>query len=244
VFEDSLFATNARPAPRRGLTTAISFGLQAVILGMLVLVPLIYTDALPLGNLKSWVEIPLPPGPRSAPPPTGPRQPRPQHSTNMEGTIVLAPPRIPDRIAEHLDESAAPMPSGPYVPGAPGGSGSHNPVFDSILASNMHAAAPPPPPSIQKPVRLSTGVTEGLLIQKIMPPYPPIARQIRAQGAVVLQATIGRDGTIRNLQAISGHPTLIQAAVDAVKQWRYRPYFLNGEPVEVETQITVNFTLN
>jgi protein TonB len=86
-------------------------------------------------------------------------------------------------------------------------------------------------------------VSEGLLIQKITPVYPKIAISTRTQGTVVLQALIGRDGTIQNLHVVSGHPLLINSAVDAVKQWRYRPYLLNNEPVEVETQIVVNFKI-
>jgi protein TonB len=92
-------------------------------------------------------------------------------------------------------------------------------------------------------VRVSQGVTEGLLVHKVTPSYPPLARQARIQGSVVLAALIGKDGTIQNLKVVSGHPMLTSAALESVKQWKYRPYFLNGEPVEVDTQITVNFTL-
>ncbi len=84
---------------------------------------------------------------------------------------------------------------------------------------------------------------EGNLTHKVQPDYPPLARQARMQGAVVLQAVISREGTIENLQVLSGHPMLVPSALAAVRQWRYRPYFLNGEPVEVETQVTVNFVL-
>jgi len=85
---------------------------------------------------------------------------------------------------------------------------------------------------------------EGNLIQRVQPLYPPLARQARIQGQVILRAVIRRDGMIENLQVLSGHPMLVQAAIDAVKQWRYRPYSLNGEPVEVETQVTLNFVLS
>ena len=92
-------------------------------------------------------------------------------------------------------------------------------------------------------VRVSQGVSQGLLIHQVKPTYPPLARQARIQGTVVLQAVIAKDGTIQGLKVVSGHPMLTGAAVEAVKQWRYKPYFLNGEPVEVETVVTVNFTL-
>ncbi len=84
---------------------------------------------------------------------------------------------------------------------------------------------------------------EGNLIYKVQPAYPPMARSARIQGAVVVRAIISRSGAIENLQVLAGHPLLVKAAIDAVSQWRYRPYILNDEPVEVETQITVNFVL-
>lgn len=86
-------------------------------------------------------------------------------------------------------------------------------------------------------------VDEGLLVHKVTPVYPQIAIITKQQGAVVLHAIIGRDGSIQQLQAISGPPLLIKAAMEAVGQWRYKPYMLNGQPVEVDTQITVNFKL-
>jgi protein TonB len=93
-------------------------------------------------------------------------------------------------------------------------------------------------------VRISQGVTRGLLIQKVEPQYPPLARAARVQGDVVLSAVIDTNGQITNLQLVSGHPMLVPAAIAAVKQWRYKPYLLNGQPVEVETTITVIFSLS
>jgi protein TonB len=118
--------------------------------------------------------------------------------------------------------------------------GSVGGVLGSIVS-----AAPTAVPKAATPKRItvSQGVTTGLLIRKVQPAYPPLAKQARISGAVVLQAVIGKDGTIQNLRAVSGHPMLIQSAIDAVRQWKYKPYFLNGEPVEVDTQVTVNFTL-
>jgi protein TonB len=85
---------------------------------------------------------------------------------------------------------------------------------------------------------------EGNLILRVQPDYPTIARQARVQGQVVLRAMISREGTIENLQVLSGHSMLVRAAVNAVQQWRYRPYVLNGEPIEVETEVKVNFVLS
>jgi len=101
---------------------------------------------------------------------------------------------------------------------------------------------PPPPKPVAPPPRISH-MMEGNLIYKVQPVYPPLARSARIQGSVLLRAIISRSGTIENLNVISGHPMLVGAAIDAVRQWRYRPYILNDEPVEVETQVTVNFSL-
>jgi len=129
------------------------------------------------------------------------------------------------------------------VGGVPGGipGGAMNGVIGGIVSSTPVAV-----PKVATPqrVRVSQGVTQGLLIRKIQPNYPPLARQARIQGSVLLQAEISKDGTIENLHLLSGHPMLAPAAIEAVKQWKYKPYILNGEPVEVETQITVNFTLS
>jgi len=86
-------------------------------------------------------------------------------------------------------------------------------------------------------------MSEGDLVHKVLPIYPPLARTARIQGQVVLQAVISKQGMIENLRLLTGHPMLVPAAIEAVRQWRYRPYVLNNEPVEVETQITVNFSL-
>jgi len=86
-------------------------------------------------------------------------------------------------------------------------------------------------------------MSEGNLVRKVLPTYPPLARSARIQGQVLLEATISKQGVIENLRLIAGHPMLVPAAIEAVRQWRYRPYVLNNEPVEVETQVTVNFSL-
>jgi protein TonB len=129
------------------------------------------------------------------------------------------------------------------VGGVPGGmpGGQMNGVIGGIISN-----APMAVPKVAAPqrIRVSQGVTQGMVLHKVQPSYPPLARTARVQGSVVLAAVIGKDGTIQNLHVLSGHPLLTQAALDAVRQWRYRPYILNGEPVEVDTQVTVNFTLS
>ena len=112
--------------------------------------------------------------------------------------------------------------------------------FPAAIAAADNGA----PATTSMRIRVSTGVAESLLTRKVAPVYPPIARQARIQGSVILQVRIGRGGSIQEIRVVSGHPMLIQSAIDCAKQWQYKPYFLNGEPVEVETQVTVNFTLS
>jgi periplasmic protein TonB len=140
------------------------------------------------------------------------------------------------------DDAPPPMMGSGVVGGVPGGvpGGSMGGVIGGILSST---AAVPKVATPQR-VRVSQGVSTGLLIKKVTPNYPPLARQARIQGQVVLQAEISKEGTIQNLQLISGHPMLAPSAIEAVKQWRYKPYLLNGEPVAVETQVVVNFSLS
>ena len=102
------------------------------------------------------------------------------------------------------------------------------------------AVVPKPAPSS---IRVSQGVSQGLLIKKISPVYPPSALQLRKQGAVELLATVSKAGTITAIKVLSGDSALAKSATDAVRQWKYRPYLLNGEPVEIETQVTINFKL-
>ena len=114
---------------------------------------------------------------------------------------------------------------------------------------DLHAARPAAPAEEikksgeRRPLKLSEPLVKAQLISRVEPRYPPLAVQIRLQGTVLLHAIISREGTITSLEVVSGHPLLVQAALDAVRQWRYRPTMLNGEPVEVETTVTVIFQL-
>jgi protein TonB len=158
----------------------------------------------------------------------------------MAGTRLVSPPQIPRSIATLVE--AAPPPADTVGAGVAHGIGdSRGTVFGAIAGSDSVLPPPPAPVSHHPPV---SRMMEGNLIRRVQPDYPALARQVRVQGTVVLRAMISREGSIENLQVLSGHPMLVRAAVDAVSQWRYRPYVLNGEPVEVETEVTVNFVLS
>jgi len=112
-----------------------------------------------------------------------------------------------------------------------------------VLGGIISSSAPPPKVAAPQKLRVSQGVAEGNLLRKVEPQYPQMAKIAHIQGDVILAATISKNGTIENLHQVSGHPILVQAAMEAVKQWKYKPYLLNGEPVEVETTVKVSFKM-
>jgi protein TonB len=245
MFEDSLIESGGRLKSKRAATTTISFIFQMVLIGVLVLIPLLFTEALPKTQLMTFLVAPPPPPPPPPPPAAAPVKIVKQVQTDIINGQLRTPTKIPEKVQMIKEDEAPPpvMSASGVVGGVPGGipGGQMGGVIGGIISSTPVAV-----PKVATPqrVRVSQGVTQGLLIRKVQPNYPPLARQARIQGQVLLQAEISRDGTIENLHLISGHPMLAPAAIEAVKQWRYKPYILNGEPVEVETQITVNFTLS
>ena len=236
MFEDSLMESGGRIRTNQKWTTPLSFLIQAVLVGILILIPLIITEGLPTRMLMAAIVAPPPPPP--PPPPPAPQIQHVQRVSEIVNGELRTPSKIPKKV-QMIQEDEAPPPStgvvGGVVGGVPGGSAGG--VIGGLISSTA------PPPTVAKPqkLRISSGVAEGLLVNKVEPQYPSMAKIAHVQGDVVLQATISKNGQIENLRAISGHPILIQAAMDAVKQWRYRPYALNGEPVEVDTTITVRF---
>jgi len=244
MFEDSLLESGGRLRTKRGMTTTISFVLQICLVGVLVLIPLLYTEALPKQQLMTFLVAPPPPPPPPPPPAAVPQRVVKVVQTDIINGELRTPTKIPKKVEMIKEEEAPPpvMASAGVVGGVPGGvpGGQMGGVIGGIISSTPVAV-----PKVATPqrVRVSQGVSQGLLIHRVQPMYPPLARQARIQGTVVLQAEISKDGTIENLRLISGHPMLAPSAIEAVRQWRYKPYFLNGEPVAVETQITVNFTL-
>jgi periplasmic protein TonB len=245
MFEDSLIESGGRLKTKRGATTMVSFIFQLVLVGILVLIPLLFTEALPKQQLMTFLVAPPPPPPPPPPPAAAPVKIVKQIQSDLNNGQLRTPTKIPEKVQMIKEEEAPPpsMASGGVVGGVPGGvpGGQMGGVIGGIISSTPVAV---PKAVTPQRVRVSAGVQQGLLIKKVQPPYPPLARQARIQGNVVLQALISKDGSIENLRLISGHPMLAPSALEAVKQWRYKPYFLNGEPVEVETQITVIFSLS
>lgn len=245
MFEDSLVESGGKLKSKQGATTAVSFILQILLIGVLVLLPLVFTEALPKQQLMTFLVAPPPPPPPPPPPAATPEiKVVKKVTTELDNGELRTPTKIPKKIQMIKEDEPPPPSSGVagVVGGVPGGvpGGAVGGVLGGIISGTPTAV-----PKVATPqrVRVSQGVSQGLLIHQVKPSYPPLARQARIQGTVVLQAVIGKDGNIQGLKVVSGHPMLAPAALEAVKQWKYKPYYLNGEPVEVDTTINVNFTL-
>jgi len=239
MFDDTL-SSSVDERSRRGLTTLTSFGLQALAVAVLLVLPLLRPAGLPLfHSLSTPVSLGQPPG---EPPAASTRAGASTAPRSSALDLTLrTPTRIPNGVSTTSDEGP------PQITGL-GSSTTGDNAGDprgipNLLSSGSRPVLPvAAPPARIPPVRISH-ISEGDLIRKILPSCPPLARAARIQGQVVLQALISREGAIENLRVLAGHPMLVPAAIEAVRQWRYRPYVLNNEPVEVETQITVNFSL-
>ena len=243
MFEDSLLESGGRLKTKRGRTTTFAIILEIALVGLMVLMPLIFTEALPKQQLMTFLVAPPPPPP-PPPPAAAPVKIVKQVQTDLVNGQLRTPTKIPQKVQMIKEDEAPPaMASSGVVGGVPGGipGGQMGGVIGGIISSTPVAV-----PKVAMPTRqrVSSGVISGLLIRRVNPAYPPLARQARIQGQVLLRAQISKEGAIENLQLISGHPMLVQSALDAVKQWKYKPYLLNGEPVEVDTEIQVNVTLS
>lgn len=235
MFRESLLESAGGVKTSQRWTTLLSLFLEGLVIGLLVLLPLLENQAEP--RLLWTVTIPV------APPPLGAPNPGARNGggrTPSATSLVLAPPSsiphgldlTPDGQGPSSSDAGTNLP-----PGVPWG------VPDSVGPVLPAPLLPTSLPEAPVSRRISI-VTEGNVVYRVLPVYPPIARQIGAQGSVVLQAVISKEGAVEGLRVVSSaHPLLNQAALEAVRQWRFRPYLLNGVAVEVEAQITVNFTM-
>jgi protein TonB len=249
MFETALLPTGRQT--KRTWTTFIGVTGQVLLVGGLVLAPLISPAALPR---VVWSVALAPPSP-PPPPPEGPRVTPVNRTRIVRANVFTAPPAVPPRILTVVDDVAEAAPTGPSVYGGVPRVGGANSDLSGIFAAvppdvprprtpDPAAVATPKAPSTpSKPPRI-TVLQMAEPIQRVNPIYPPIARTARIGGKVELMGVLGTDGRIHEIKVISGHPLLVKAAVDAVMQWVYRPTILNGQAVEVQAPITVNFILN
>lgn len=236
MFEDSTFETMGRVHTRSRGWMMATFAFNSSVLLVLVIIPIMHLEMLPQITNAIRVEAPAQVEEQR---PVVRTQQMPTTQTEMRGGVIQEPRMIPSK---------------PWIPGTqePGPIGLGDLGGSGLVALSGMRCDPFNCTDARPVVRqgapaatqhVSSGVMQGMLIYKVIPTYPAVAQATRTSGTVVLQATISRTGTIENLHVVSGPALLQQTALDAVKRWRYRPYMLNGRPVEVETTVNVNFTL-
>ena len=226
--------------PRNPWAAIGSLAFLSVLLLALIVVPLLRTDPLPKRETLTMLYL-QPPASGSSP--TRLEAPTPTFSYMPTSTAILSPVRkaeeAPPPPVDTMGGVAGGVPGG-MVGGIPGGVLTEM----STSARSVPIPAKSPEPMPVKRMRVASRVAEANLIHDVPPQYPPEAGRARIEGTVVLMAVIGADGTVKDVRIESGLPILAQAAIDAVKQWRYKPYVIDGEPVEVDSRITINFNLS
>src|SRR5256714_5702924 len=242
MFDDMVVSSPHPSRTNNRWTVVVSMIFQTIFLGILILIPLIYTEALPKPMMATMLPAPPPP----PPPPPPPVQAQVVHikpQVHLMDAGKLMQPKVIPKDVKIIKEDAPDVSQG-MTGGVPGGvaGGSMGGVIGGVIGGM--GGAPPPPKPAQQRIRQGGSVQAALLVNKVQPVYPPLARQTRISGTVRLHAIISKTGTVESLEVLSGHPLLVRAAMDAVQQWKYRPTQLNGEPVEVDTTIDVIFSLN
>jgi len=234
MFGDTLLESSSAPEKRKRWPMATAFTAEAIVGGLLVIIPLLSTGVIPVAarvpiytpvkqvNIERVERVRTDHTSASGPANPGPRT-----------TTVFAFNNQQNRISNHFPVDPTDEPA---APGPPRGNGT-----DKNLSELMSDGPAKSNVTLGGPKRIVSQLDEGQLLNRVEPVYPHIAAVSGIQGQVKLHAIIGRDGRIQSLNLVSGHPLLAHAALEAVEQWRYRPYVLNGERVEVETFITVNF---
>jgi protein TonB len=254
MFEGSLTESSRTRTRRSPATVIVSVVVHVVLVGIAILTPLIYTQALPGPGLFGVLPM-LPPrdaAPKAEPVELITETSIPEMSIEIDRFAMVAPSVIPEEVAAIVDRTDDTVRSGLRpVPGILPGDGlsgvirSLNPGVDRTSPPPpLPLPSPPPIPELPRPLRLSQGAVEGNAIHQVQPEYPRLARSARIEGVVLLEGTIAKDGTIQNLRVITGHALLTQAAVNAIEQWVYEPFLLNGRPIEIVTTFTLTFSMN
>jgi periplasmic protein TonB len=240
MFDEMVVSSPNPKKTNKPWTVVLSMIFQVAFLAVLILIPLIYTEALPKTMMATLLVAPPPPPPPPPPPIAQVVHVKPQVHLMDAGKLVT--PKVIPKDIKIIKEDAPDM-SG-MQGGVTGGvaGGQMGGVIGGVIGGV--GAAPPPPKPTQQRIRQGGQVQAAKLVNKVQPMYPPLARQTRISGTVRLHAIIAKNGSVEQLEVISGHPLLVQAALDAVRQWKYQPTTLNGDNVEVDTTIDVIFSLN
>jgi protein TonB len=242
MFDEMVVSSPNPKKTNKPWTVVLSMIFQTAFLAVLILIPLIYTEALPKTMMATLLVAPPPPPPPPPPPIAQIVHVKPQVHLMDAGKLVT--PKVIPKDIKIIKEDAPDMSNMGMQGGVVGGvaGGQMGGVIGGVIGGV--GGAPPPPKPTQTRIRQGGNVTAAKLVNRVQPLYPPLARQTRISGTVRLHAIIGKNGAVEQLEVISGHPLLVQAALDAVRQWKYQATTLNGEAVEVDTTIDVIFSLN
>jgi protein TonB len=239
-----MLENNRMKRPKRMIDFFLSMAGHGLLLATAILLPLYFSDAIDLHQMQTTylVSPPLPP-----PAPAAVVRSIPRTKSFFSNNKLYAPRVIPKHIVQVKDLPSAPQPlagvPGGVIGGVPGGQ--LGGVIGGILGQMGHVIPPPPPKPVthRGPYRVGGKVREPRIIRQVQPMYPILAREAQVQGDVVIDSVIDAAGNVTEMKLVSGHPLLVQAAFDAVEQWKYQPTLLNGTPVAIEMQITVHFRL-
>lgn len=244
MFDDLVISSANPKKTNKPWTVALSVAIQSGIVIFMILIPLIYTEALPKQMLTTFLVAPAPPPPPPPPAAAVTRIVKPVARLIQQGKM-MAPTVIPKKVNLIKEEEMPPdVGAVGVVGGVPGGvpGGSASGVLGGIIGG-VGGGPPPPPKATPSRIRVGGQVQQAKMLRMVQPIYPAIAKTAHQSGTVILHAIISKDGNVEQLEYVSGPTLLMGAAMAAVKQWRYQPTTLNGEPVEVDTTISVVFTL-
>jgi len=238
---------------KRLVSAVIAITLEVALVCAMVVVPLIFFNVLPEGEILTFLIAPPPPPPAPPPPapPSGGAARSAPRAAVVDPNSFVAPTEIPRDIPAPTDDAPV-IGVGNIVGGIPGGvvggvpGGVVGGVVGGLISAGPSGGAPPPPPPPPKKreaIKVGGNVMESRLIRRIEPAYPELAKRARVQGRVILQVNVDEEGNVSDIKVSSGHPLLNDAAINAVKQWKYSPTLLNGEPVPVYATVTVIFNL-
>ncbi len=250
LFAEALLENNELKQPKRAYSVVVSVIFQVILLSIAAIIPLLFSQQLDLKQFTRTFLAAPPPPPPPPPAPTITKLPAAQMKkiSLIQAGRLVAPTAIPKRIVIVKDEQMPQVAEGFGVPGGvPGGvgGGQAGGVIGGILGGiPSTASVPPPPPAVSKaPLRVGGRVKPPRPISTPRPMYPQIARAARIQGDVVIDAVIDTNGNISQMKLISGHPMLVGAAMEALRQWKYEPTYLDEQPVSIELNVTISFSM-
>jgi len=237
LFATAIIEEDARARGKRAAQTGFALAMQIAVVGVLLLIPLIFTEGLDLYKVNSAILI-APPPPAAPPPPIAHTEVAPR--TSFIKAQLTAPTVIPKKIAQVADASSAAPAIAGMAGGVPGGIG-------DVLGGVAAGPPPPPPPAAEKPkgpIRITSGMKEPQLLYEPPIVYSPVARMARIEGTVIVEAIIDEQGNVTQVHLISGPPLLVPSAMRAVEARKYAPTILDGQPVAIRLTVKVDYKLS